>query len=445
VLSGRKARWWTIADSLTSKPRHPPRGDVWPTFEQELLLDAGLRKGPEACAAWAAWKRLRHDREADAASSHLLPLVYWNLRDVARRDPELQALRSTYLVAWGSYAIRAHRLGRIVSLLASEGIRTLVLKGLALGLQYYPDPATRVTRDIDVLIRGEDVDRALQILTEEGWMPSHGPEERLFQAMQVRHGIHLIGPDGDVLDLHWRIFLGAVEEKAYGAFWDRAVAIQRSVSGTLHTLGPADQLLHACVHGLKWHAMPSCRWVADVVMIAGAADTTFDWGQLAESAREHRIGFCVGRALAYVADRFGIVIPDEVGRAVSGRRASWASRLELAIVTHSPYVLGPLSAAAKALVLYRRSGFRVVHTSRTVGLARYLQERWALRSPWMVPLFGIREVLRAALRGVAHRLIEAPLRRPRNRQTAARRAVRSPRHKGPRSSPPRHGGTGSSM
>ncbi|MFC2100043.1 nucleotidyltransferase family protein [Candidatus Bipolaricaulota bacterium] len=378
----------------------------------------------------------------DAASSELLPLIYWNLRDVARGDDELQALRSAYLVAWGKHAIRARRLEEAAARLASERIQTIALKGLALALQYYPDPATRVTGDIDVLIRREDVDRALQILAEQGWLPDPGRGSRLAQAMQVAHGLHLLGPDGDSLDLHWRIFLGAVEEEAYAGFWDRAVVIPHAASGALRALGPADQVLHACVHGLKWSAMPSCRWVADVVMIVGAAGPALDWSQLVQSAREHRVDFRVGHALSYAADRFGVVVPEEVRRALFGRGASWGSRLELTIVTHSPYVWGPVSAAAKAYVLYRRSGFRALHVSRAVGLARYLQERWALRSPWLVPVFGVREILRTALRGLVDRWGEGPLRRPRNRQAAASRRAPSPRHKGARNSSSRHGGKG---
>ena len=400
---------------LVSKPRRQRRGHVWPTFEQELLLDAGLRNGPEAHAAWVKWKSFRRDGEVDAASSHLLPLAYWNLRHTGCRDSELQALRSTYLVAWGKHTIRTHRLRGIVSVLASEGMKALVLKGLALALQHYPDPATRVTGDIDVLIRREDVDRALGILTEEGWLPSQGREKLSPQTLLANPGVHLTGTDGDSLDLHWRVFLGAAEEKAYGAFWDRAVVIQRD-DLEIHTLGPADQLLHACVHGLKWHSVPSCRWVADAVMIVGSEGTTLDWVQLVQSAREHRVDLRVGRALSYVAGRFGIVVPDEVHGALSGRGASWASRLELEIVTHSPYVLGPLSASAKAFVLYLRSGFRVVHTSRMVGFARYLQARWTLQSLWLTPLCGIQEILRALLRGVTHWSAQAaPRRRPRNR------------------------------
>jgi len=415
VMPGWESRRWTIDGGLTSKPRRPPRGDVWPTFEQELLLDAGLRNGSEARAAWVAWKRLRRDGEVDAASTHLLPLVYWNLRDTACRDPELQALGSTYLVAWGKHTIRAHRLCEIVSILASEGIRTLVFKGVALALQYYPDPATRVTGDIDVLIRREDADRTLVILAKEGWVLSHNQGKLPVLKMLVGHcGVHLTGTNGNSLDLHWRGFFGAAEEKAYRAFWDRAVVIRRAAS-EIYTLGSADQLLHACVHGLKWHAVPSCRWVADAVMIARLEGATLDWGQLVQSAREHGVDLRVGRALAYVGSRFDSVIPDGVREALCVGGASLASRLELEIVTHSPYVLGPLSAVAKAVVLYLRSEFRVSHKSRLVGFACYLQERWALRNPWLTPLCGIREALRALLRGAVHWSLKvAPRLRPRN-------------------------------
>ncbi len=399
-----------------SKPRRFVRSDVWPTPELELLLEAGLRRGPEAFAAWNEWKRRRTHERVDNVSSELLPLVYWNLRDVARGDETLQALRSTYLVAWGKHAIRSQRLATIALSRAPEKIPLIVLKGMALALQFYPDPATRVTGDIDILVRREDADRALQILAEQGWLPDGGRKRGLLQAMQVAHGLHLTGPDEDSLDLHWKIFLGAVEDKAYTGFWDRAVPILHTGSGTLQALGPADQLLHTCVHGLKRHVMPSCRWVADLVTITDTAGSALDWNQLVHSAQDHKVEIRVGQALSYAADRFGVSIPEKIQRALSMKDSSWGSRLELAIVTRPPYVLGPVSAVAKAIVLYRRSGARAGNVSHAVGLVQYLQGRWALRSPWLVPLFGIREILRAVWRGLKHLWNGVVFRRSRRRE-----------------------------
>jgi hypothetical protein len=50
-------------------------------------------------------------------------------------------------------------------------IRALVLKGLALAHQYYPNPKLRHTGDIDLLLKQDDILSALDVLTSAGYKP----------------------------------------------------------------------------------------------------------------------------------------------------------------------------------------------------------------------------------------------------------------------------------
>ena len=66
-------------------------------------------------------------------------------------------------------ALRAERLTLdLCDALRDAGVDHLVLKGPALAHGYYPDPAHRPFTDVDLLVRGEDLDAVLALLRVAG-------------------------------------------------------------------------------------------------------------------------------------------------------------------------------------------------------------------------------------------------------------------------------------
>jgi hypothetical protein len=49
-----------------------------------------------------------------------------------------------------------------------------------------------------------------------------------------------------------------------------------------HTLHPADQLLHTCLHGAQWNEVSPVRWLADATILIRAG---MDWARVEEQAR----------------------------------------------------------------------------------------------------------------------------------------------------------------
>jgi hypothetical protein len=64
--------------------------------------------------------------------------------------------------------LRAHVLVRIARTLAGEGLDALLVKGAALALSVYPDPAARPMSDIDLLVRRADRERIVAALCRAG-------------------------------------------------------------------------------------------------------------------------------------------------------------------------------------------------------------------------------------------------------------------------------------
>jgi hypothetical protein len=73
--------------------------------------------------------------------------------------------------------LRAHVLARIGRLFAAEGLTAMLVKGAALALTVYPEPAARPMTDIDLLVRAADRDRVVAAL-ERGGLERRAAEGR---------------------------------------------------------------------------------------------------------------------------------------------------------------------------------------------------------------------------------------------------------------------------
>lgn len=131
--------------------------------------------------------------------------------------------------------------------LSAAGVPSRLLKGSAVAHLDYPDPALRPFGDVDLLIHGEDLDRAVDALRPMG-MRRREVEPRRGFAARFGKGVTLIGPEGLEIDLHRTL--------AHGSFgftvpldqlWDTRSTI-RLAGRDLAALGPEERLLHAAYH-----------------------------------------------------------------------------------------------------------------------------------------------------------------------------------------------------
>ncbi len=132
--------------------------------EGHPLLYAQLQ---EQLRHFTAWK----ESPVQAELHGMAPLLWHHIhRSGFSIPPEIeQALRGSYLRQ--RYFTQAHTrvLLEITELFEEAGIRALVLKGLGLAYQIYPDPALRPISDIDLFLKKDEVIPALHLLADAGF------------------------------------------------------------------------------------------------------------------------------------------------------------------------------------------------------------------------------------------------------------------------------------
>jgi hypothetical protein len=244
-------------------------------------------------------------------------LVWQNISDLglAEQVPEtertlLEGLRfkSIARVAWISEAAAG-----VISLLEREGIRVVLLKGLALEHTVYGSRGLRQMSDADLLVAPADALKARDIMLRDGFrsMPLKSP---LYRHIILDLGNHLpeLHRGGVSVDLHHRLF-GPEGESMVA----RAIAESEPVdAGKEHfRVLPAMIAFLALVGHIYKHEVKGefqLRLWVDIYLLLGKYGNRIMTGALSAAAKEAGLEAETGIVLTVMEQVWGIRIPMEL-------------------------------------------------------------------------------------------------------------------------------------
>ncbi len=352
-----------------------------------LLLHAALDDGPTAIRSWKEWfaQAGSLDDGIDYGEFRLLPLVYRNLRSHGFADSaDLGRLQGIYRQTWYRNRLAEARFFEALDILTAEGIDVLALKGMALIGLAYGESGLRPMNDVDLLVHGRDMRRALDLLQSNGWTLAQArPGEeltfaRLFHAVSVRH------PRGGELDVHRHILEESNWPRADVEVWERSRDVELS-GRTVRTMDPADHLLHVIVHGMRWDPIPPIRWIPDAILLMRTQ--SIDWDLLVAEASRRGVVLATREALAYLVDEFAGPVPEVVLTSLGALPASRLERFDFAFEQGGP---SPREQVVRYVSRYLRmtSGRGPLDRFRLFPV--YLRAMWGLDSLWQIPRDGLR-------------------------------------------------------
>ena len=182
-------------------------------------------------------------------------------------------------------------LTRVLGALDEAGVAAMPLKGAALIESVYPDAALRVMRDLDILVRAGDAERAQAAVVDLGYRSGANlrGEEGSSEWMDEHH-YHLpplIGPERLLaVELHRHLVPpGDPARFDIAGFWDRA---RPAATGTPHLVAaPEDLLTHVALHFSRnrlWRSEGALAQVTDVAWVLDRLP--LDWDALVGRARD---------------------------------------------------------------------------------------------------------------------------------------------------------------
>jgi hypothetical protein len=341
---------------------------IWPTGAQERLLRVVSSSPAEVLNALSGVDV----RRLDPTSRRLLPLLYPILRDLDARGPLREEAEAEYRRTASRNAALFERGGALVRDLRSAGVTALALKGAALVASCYRDPGLRPMADLDLAVTLKALFPTLEVFQRAGWTPRYTLTPSL---IRTRHAAPYTTRDGLACDLHWRIFAEPTPAAFEDELW--AASVDADLQGTrIRVLSPADQLLHVCLHGLRWAPEPAVWWVGDAVRIIRAGG--IDWDRIVSRAVRARFVLRLREALGYLHHRLGVAIPDDVLATLQARPVAAIERLEWRLIAREHRLLGELPTY---WCHYRRTDER----AGLLGFPAYLKDALRLKSAADLP------------------------------------------------------------
>jgi hypothetical protein len=206
-----------------------------------------------------------------AGLNGMTSLLYLHLNETSRdRIPEsvLHKLESDFRNAAIRNLAYTAELLRVLDLLGTNGIEGIPFKGPVLAMALYEDPSARTFADLDILIRKQDVFKALGILPELGYQktPDYAPQVQS-QILKREYHCQLEKEGGRaLLEIHWNVaphYLALPLD--IEGWWDRAERLPMETH-QVPNLSCEDLLVALCAHGTR-HMWDSLILLADIARL----------------------------------------------------------------------------------------------------------------------------------------------------------------------------------
>jgi Uncharacterised nucleotidyltransferase len=264
------------------------------------------------------------------------PLLYLIGKGKGLFLPELeQRLRDFYYANLHRNLVLQNELQRILQGLNDAGVEAIVLKGMALAQVVYRNPAVRPMGDLDLLIRSDDIPKAVEKLSDMGYAyPDYLREELdLNQGALTSYSHHeylqKASSQRFVVELH-RFLIGPQYYRKHVPlewFWESAREFSLGKTQAL-VLGPEAMTIHLCAHLCLHHqGVKTLLGFQDIAEVVAGYGVEMDWSLLLDRARQCRLGMCLRHVLDHLEKEWQVPIPDSIQRELHDLKPGTQERL----------------------------------------------------------------------------------------------------------------------
>jgi len=249
-----------------------------------------------------------------AGINKAIPLLYHHLRithKIAGIPAELkQKLLDASLFSSDCNVRLYYELSRLLKALNNEGVPVIVLKGSALAELVYPSIALRPMIDIDLLVKGNDIQEADRVLSQLGYEFELGVTGSSYPKRHTDYVKHIgyRGKDFDI-DLHSKIYgLPGLDP------WINALPAKIASTDTF-ILGPEDFLLYLCLHldhHIRTEGCARLVWWWDILELIKHYQGKLNWDYVIQTARKHKVEKYVHRVLHTIDKEFEGDVPADI-------------------------------------------------------------------------------------------------------------------------------------
>lgn len=353
--------------------------DATLAFVRDLLT--GRATGLPDPAGWSA--------ALPVARLHgVLPALYVRSRAWVGAPPAaVDAMRQAYVQTMARNTVVFRDLAGLLGAWRDANVPFILLKGCALTRTVYGDDALRPMTDVDVLVRHEHVQAALDRARAAGYAPVR-VETRAGDALAFENEIAIRKTRGVdlVVELHWNLLNSPHHQHRMGMDWFWSTAEPLDFDGVpALVLGPEALLLHLCAHLVLHHHAEGLLWWHDIARAVETHGRRIDWAMLLDRAREYDLVLPVRTVIEALNADWGVALPDgALARVRAARPTATEADVHGRLTDRGRPAAQRLADDLRALPgVRRRLAFAWANVFPS---ADYMRARYGLRHAWQLPL-----------------------------------------------------------
>jgi hypothetical protein len=191
-------------------------------------------------------------------------------------------------------------------MLFAENINHLYIKGPVLAKDLYGDISHRTSKDLDILVDINHLERIKELLLKEGYIEDYQVSILNDWKWRVHHVSFYHSVKKINLEIHWMLHPAPMIEPHFNDLWERRRKSELTTSPVYH-FGKEDLFLFLMVHGAR-HGWFRLRWLVDIYQIMRQE---LDWEKLNLIIKKYKYQRFVGQGLILANKIFGTKINGE--------------------------------------------------------------------------------------------------------------------------------------
>ncbi len=248
------------------------------------------------------------------------PLVYLRLKDTLDTVPSnvIEALFQEYKKNTFKMLQLTGEMESLDKVFKENDIEILFLKGPPVAYDLFGDISLRMSKDLDILVREEELEKAESILFSLGYEKEEIPTV-LNEIKWRHHHIAYYHPRKKIqVEIHWRLHPRPMKRASFEELWSR----KRESQVTKHPIsfmGKEDLLLYLISHGAR-HGWCRLRWLKDIDQMIRNKD--INYVHFKELAIKHQQKDLVGQAFQLANLFFQTPVHEELQHIVNTKKAN---------------------------------------------------------------------------------------------------------------------------
>lgn len=193
----------------------------------------------------------------------------------------------------------------IGKLFHQNSIKALFLKGPVLAADLYGDISSRTSRDIDILVPFNQLERVQGILVNEGYVKEQQSYILLEKKWRMHHEEYTHHEKNIKIEIHWRLHNNLLEEPSFDDLWYRKRSIKLGRT-ELFMLGREDLFLFLITHGAR-HGWFRLRWLVDIDKFM--RDSNVEWEYILKISKKYVYEDVLGQSILLAQNLLSASIP----------------------------------------------------------------------------------------------------------------------------------------